>query len=128
MPGGRHQPTRLHFVLILGHFCPLRFCFVILGFTHRRFSFRIFNNGWLVQSSRITVIGKCNMAMDIFPFDVHVCSMTFGSFAYKAWDKTKCVTTRRKIMKIAELFLKNSKKKQFACNQNRDQMRSDEQN
>ena len=45
---------------------------------------RVFSSGWVWVSSRITLLGNCNMtmSMDIFPFDVHTCTLVLGSYNY----------------------------------------------
>lgn len=43
---------------------------------------RIYPNGWVLVSSRITIKAKCSMTLDIFPFDVQTCKLIFGSFSY----------------------------------------------
>ena len=39
-----------------------------------------------MQSTRVTVIGHCHMNVKLFPFDIHTCNLTFGSFSYSTDD------------------------------------------
>ena len=60
---------------------------------------RINENGWIIQSMRLTVNGMCNMKLSTFPFDSHTCNLTFGSFSYLK-DELDYSWTEEKIWKI----------------------------
>ena len=46
--------------------------------------------GWIVTSSRLGVSARClrdgETPLQIFPFDVHTCNLTFGSFGYEDFE------------------------------------------
>lgn len=43
---------------------------------------RIFEDGTVETSTRLSLVLTCNMNFEHFPFDVHVCSMKFASYQY----------------------------------------------